>query len=139
LLMRKFKLRSLVLLGTLALMLSLSPVISAHEESNVFKIENVKVENATTVRVIFNNPLADGFTDVCKRHFYGDHLDATTPHNHEVSKITLSDDKKTVTLTLARALHKDTRVTLAVLGVKDIYGNVLSSIDWRIWDTGSKN
>jgi hypothetical protein len=137
--MRKFKLMSLVLLGTLALILVISPVISAHQDSNAFHIENVKVENATTVHVIFNNPVADGITDVCKRHFYGDHLDATTPHNHEVSKITLSDDKKTVTLTLARALHKDTRVTLAVLGVKDIYGNVLSSVDWRIWDTGSKN
>jgi hypothetical protein len=138
--MRKFKLMSLVLLGTLALILVISSVISAHQDSNAFHIENVKVENATTVHVIFNNPVADGITDVCKRHFYGDHLDASpTPHNHEVSKITLSDDKKTVTLTLARALHKDTRVTLAVLGVKDIYGNVLSSIDWRIWDTGSKD
>jgi hypothetical protein len=137
--MRKFKLMSLVLLGALALIFSISSVIFAHEDSKAFHIENVKVENATTVHVIFNNPVADGITDVCKRHFYGDHLDAKTPHNHEVSKITLSNDKKTVTLTLARALHKDTRVTLAVLGVKDINGNVLSSVDWRIWDSGSKN
>jgi hypothetical protein len=89
--------------------------------------------------VTFNNPVADDTTDVCNRKFYADHLDAAVPHTHEASAITLSADKKTVIITLARALHKDTEIDLAVLNVKDIYGNVVNSVDWEIWDSGARN
>lgn len=121
------------------------PVSHAHSSSTTpLKITAVKVTNATTVHVTFNNPLKEE-QDAFKvnggqnNHFFGEHLGDSTPHIHAVSNIELSSDKKTVTLTLKRALHKDEEIDLAVLGVVDDTGNTLSSTDWEVWDTGSKN
>jgi hypothetical protein len=129
--------KAALIIGGVVSALSFTSAFASTSASN-FKIDSVKVVDAKTVKVTFNNPLTNENTDACARHFYGDHLDANTPHNHEVSAITLSDDQKTVTLNLSRALHTDDRVDLIVLNVKDIYGNVLNDIDWEIWANGAK-
>lgn len=128
-----------LIIGGVVLALSFSSVFaSGSTTASNFIIDSVKVVDAKTVKLTFSNPVINETNDVCARSFYGDHLKANIPHNHEVSAITLSYDKKTVTLTLARALHTDAYIDLIVLNVKDIYGNVLNDIDWEISANGAK-
>lgn len=90
------------------------------------RVESVTVVDATTVKVTFNEAVAEHTTDVSMRHFYVDHSNADTPHTHEVSAVVLSSDKKTATLTLARALHPDLSMPLHIVNVADLSGNLLS-------------
>jgi ABC-type oligopeptide transport system substrate-binding subunit len=120
-----------------------SSSFASDSSSTALKITSVKVTDANTVHVTFNNQLKkeQAALDVSNgqnNHFFGAHLGASTPHIHAVSNIALSSDGKTVTLTLKRALHKDD-IDLAVLGVVDINGNTLSSTDWEVWDSGAGN
>ncbi len=90
------------------------------------RVESVTVVEATTVKVTFNEAVADHTTDVSMRHFYVDHPNADTPHTHEVSAVALSSDKKTAILTLARALHPEVSMPLYIVNVADLSGNLLS-------------
>jgi hypothetical protein len=138
----KMKFVYLMLVAGLTLMFGFSSSIFAHVSSDTaLKITSVEVTDAKTVHVTFNNPIPmeQDALEPYNNHFFGEHLGASTPHIHAVSNIALSSDRKTVTLTLKKALHKDDRVNLAVLGVVDDNGNTLSSVDWEVWDSGSKN
>lgn len=100
------------------------------------RVESVTVVNATTVKVTFNEAVAEHTTDVSMRHFYVDHPNADTPHTHEVSTVALSSDKKTATLTLARALHPDLSMPLHIVKVADLSGNLLSDKETIKYRTG---
>lgn len=143
----KMKLLFLAVVAGLALTLGFNlDSSSAHDSSSTtdFNITAVKVTDAKTVHVTFSNALKENqaalqISNGQNNHFFGEHLDASIPHIHAVSNIALSQDKKTVTLTLSRDLHKDKEIKLAVLNVEDEKGNKLSSAKWEVWDSGSEN
>lgn len=123
----KFMKNSLLLAGLVATVSSASAVF-AHDagiDTEAPRIISVNVINATTVKVTFNEPVSNNTTNITERHFYVDHSNADTPHTHEMSAVYLSSDKKTATLTLARALHPDMSMPLIINNVSDLSGNLL--------------
>lgn len=99
------------------------------------RIASVTVVNSTTVRVTFNEPVANHTTDITMRHFYVDHSNADVPHTHEVSAVYLSSDKNTATLILARSLHPDMSMPLILNNIPDLYGNLLSDKETIKYET----
>lgn len=133
----KFIKNSLLLAG-LVTTISSASVVFAHD-SNIDtedpRIVSVNVINETTIKVTFNESVANNTTNITERHFYVDHSNADVPHTHELSAVALSNDKKTATLTLARALHPDMSMPLIINNVADLSGNLLSDKETIKYET----
>ncbi len=114
------------IVATVSASIALAHSEEAGGDTETPRVESVTVVMATTVKVTFNEAVAEHTTDVSMRHFYVDHPNADTPHTHEVSAVALSSDKKTATLALARALHPDLSMPLHIVKVADLSGNLLS-------------
>jgi plastocyanin len=99
----------------------------AHE----FQVESVQVVDATTVKVKFNEKVADHTTNLEHNHFSIEHRaeDGSVKHYHNPSAVSLNVVKQTATLTIDPALHENVDLHLVIKGVKSADGDTLETTE----------
>ncbi|MDQ4142540.1 MAG: hypothetical protein M3198_02170 [Actinomycetota bacterium] len=152
--MLKYAGKPLVVAATLASVFAGSAIVQAHPKSSVpsLRVKTVQVQDAKTVDVTFNNPLASSTTELANRVFHAPHWDHDTPHSHEASNVALINEGRTARVTLDRALHSedppcdddleprcsDDELDFVITNAADIYGQLISNDDWEVWAIGSE-